>query len=49
MEIGPKDLQKGEFVMVRRDSGEKQTNDLLNGVNAVQEQLERMHDSMFAK
>ena len=46
---GPKDLQKGQFVMVRRDTGDKMTSELLNGVNAVQQQLENMHDSMFAK
>ena len=49
VEIGPKDLQQQQFVCVRRDTGAKMTYSLDDGVSMIQQQLELMHDDMFAK
>ena len=49
VEIGPKDLQQQQFVCVRRDTGAKMTYSLDDGVSMIQQQLELMHDAMFAK
>ena len=49
VEGGPKDLQQQQFVCVRRDTGAKMTYSVDDDVSMIQQQLELMHDAMFAK
>ncbi len=47
LEIGPKDIEKGQCVLVRRDNGEKQFVPL-EGLEAVIDQtLDAIHDNMY--
>ena len=49
LELGPKDLEKNQCVLVRRDSGEK-TFVSLDGIEAtVASMLDSIHDGLYAK
>ena len=49
VECGPRDLENGEVVLVRRNDGEKTVVKLENLEAAVAEQLELVHQGMFAR
>lgn len=49
VEIGPKDLAKGEFVSVRRDSGAKQSWKLTEALSQLESLLETIHKDLFAR
>jgi prolyl-tRNA synthetase len=49
IEIGPKDLEKGQFVAARRDNGEKVFLPLDELETAVAKLLDDVHDGLFAK
>lgn len=49
VEIGPKDIENGQCVLVRRDNGEKAFVSLDGLEAAVAEALDSIHQSMFAK
>ena len=49
VEIGPKDIEAGHCVCVRRDSGEKITVELSELETRVSELLEEIHNGLFAK
>ena len=49
VECGPRDLEKGECVLVRRTDREKVVCKLEDLEKAVAEQLQVVHDQMFAK
>lgn len=47
IEIGPRDLEAGQCVIARRESGEKVTVTLDSLASTVQEQLTEMHNGLF--
>ena len=47
LEIGPRDIENGECILVRRDTGEKETVKLNDLENKLQELLEDIHNNMF--
>ena len=49
LEIGPKDLEKGQCVLVRRDTREKITTPLSELKAAIPRLLQEIHDSMYAQ
>ena len=49
VEIGPRDMENGQCVLVRRNDGEKTVVALADLESAVAEQLRLVHDGMFAK
>ena len=49
IEFGPKDMQKGEYVAVRRDTGEKLTFKLSEVVNDCTKLLNQIHHSLYRK
>ena len=49
LELGPKDIEKNQCVLVRRDSGEKTFVSLDNIEQTVQEMLDAIHDGLYAK
>ena len=49
IEIGPRDVEKGEFVAVRRDTSVKTTLKIDTAVESVTKLLEEIHDSMYRK
>ncbi|CAG2101046.1 unnamed protein product, partial [Medioppia subpectinata] len=49
VEFGPKDMQKGEFVAVRRDTGDKSTHKLSAAANDCTQLLQQIHDSLFTR
>ncbi len=49
IEIGPKDLEKGQFVAARRDSGEKVFLPLAELETAVPALLDDVHNGLYAK
>lgn len=49
IELGPRDVQKEEFVAVRRDTGEKITLKLSDAAAQINQLLENIHNSMFNK
>lgn len=49
IELGPRDVSKGEMVMVRRDTGDKVTVRLDDAVDSIRKLLEDIHEAMFAK
>ena len=49
VELGPKDLEKSQLILVRRDNGQKQELSLTSYDSLdVIAQLDKMHDDMFA-
>ena len=49
LELGPKDIEKNQCVLVRRDSGEKTFVSLDNIEQTVQEMLDAIHDGLYTK
>ncbi len=49
IEVGPRDLEKNEVTLVRRDTLEKQTINLNDLSNVVMQQLEKMQEDMYNK
>lgn len=49
IELGPRDLEAGQCVLVRRDDGVKKTVDLDSLDLTVEAELSAMHDNLFAK
>ena len=49
VEIGPRDIENGQCVLVRRNDGEKTAVALSDLEKAVEEQLRLVHDGMFEK
>ena len=49
VEIGPRDLDKGECVLVRRDTGKKKSVKLKNAEKEIQKMLKAMHKAMYEK
>lgn len=49
VEIGPKDIEKNQCVIVRRDNREKQFVSLDNLETAIGETLQSVHDAMYEK
>ena len=49
VECGPRDLENGQVVLVRRNDGEKIVVKLEDLETAVEEQLQAVHDGMYAR
>ncbi|MFV9511486.1 proline--tRNA ligase [Tepidibacillus sp. LV47] len=49
IELGPKDLEKEQFVLARRDTGTKEFLPLMNFVETIKEKLEQIQKDMFDK
>ena len=49
MEIGPRDMAKGEVVLVRRDTGERVTVGRGEVEEGVRDLLERIHQTLFER
>ena len=49
LELGPKDIEKNQCVLVRRDSGEKVFVSLDNIEETVAQMLDSIHDGLFAR
>ena len=49
LELGPRDIENGQCVLVRRDNGEKTVVSLDELEARVPEQLQRVHDGLFEK
>jgi len=49
IEIGPRDVEKGEFVAVRRDTSVKTTLKIDTAIESVTELLDDIHDNMYQK
>jgi prolyl-tRNA synthetase len=49
IELGPRDLEKGECVLARRDGGEKSSLSLAEVAQAVPGELEALQDRLFAR
>jgi len=48
IEIGPKDVEKKELIMVRRDTGKKKSVPLKDGAKAVHDELHALAQTLFA-
>ena len=48
IELGPKDMDEGKIVIVRRDNGEKKDHAMHIGYHVVAKELDKMHNDMFA-
>ncbi|TCS83200.1 proline--tRNA ligase [Tepidibacillus fermentans] len=49
IELGPKDLEKEQFVLARRDTGNKEFLPLANFVETIKEKLDQIQKDMFDK
>lgn len=49
IEIGPKDIEKNQVVLARRDTGEKKFVPLANLLTAARQLLDSIHDTMYAR
>ncbi len=49
IEIGPRDIEKNEFVMVRRDTGEKVSKSLKNAEREIKKMLEKIASDLYRK
>ncbi|MFX0560091.1 proline--tRNA ligase [Tepidibacillus infernus] len=49
IELGPKDMEKGQFVLARRDTGEKEFLPLANIVETIKIKLDQIQEDMFNK
>lgn len=49
VEVGPRDMKQGQFVMVRRDTSEKSMASLEKASDVVKELLEEIHRAMYNK
>ena len=48
IELGARDIAEGKIVLARRDTGEKRDLDIPIRDNVIAEELDKMHDDMFA-
>ena len=48
IELGARDIAEGKIVLARRDTGEKRDLDIHIKDNVITDELEKMHDDMFA-
>jgi prolyl-tRNA synthetase len=49
VEIGPRDIEKNEIVLVRRNTSEKRTIPKIDGVRIISNELKKIDDAVFAK
>jgi len=49
VELGPRDMEKGEFVAVRRDTSAKMILKIDTAVDCVTQLLDDIHDNMYKK
>ena len=49
LEIGPRDVKQGEYVAVRRDTGEKLTKPRASAAQDLKKLLDEIHQSLLAK
>ncbi|MHC6178513.1 proline--tRNA ligase [Clostridium sp. JNZ X4-2] len=49
LEVGPKDIEKNQVILARRDTGEKTVVSMDNLENEVTDLLDKIHDAMFEK
>jgi prolyl-tRNA synthetase len=49
IELGPKDLEKNQFLMVRRDTGKKMPLDLMKGVDELPKIFENIYKDLHAR
>jgi len=49
IELGPRDMEKGEFVAVRRDTSAKMILKIDTAVDSVTQLLDDIHDNMYRK
>jgi prolyl-tRNA synthetase len=47
IEIGPKDIEKNELTLVRRDTGKKKTVSLINAEQAIKEELQTLEKALY--
>jgi prolyl-tRNA synthetase len=49
VELGPRDVKNSQFVLVRRDSGERLTLQADDAVTQIKEMLETIQDGLYTK
>lgn len=49
VELGPRDVKQSQFVLVRRDSGERLTLQAKDAVDQITKMLETIQDGLYAK
>ncbi len=49
IELGPRDIKQGQFVAVRRDTGEKTTLKIGDAAKSIRDLLSKIQDDMFNK
>lgn len=49
IELGPRDVAQGKFVVVRRDTGEKMSLDRSRAVEMCQDVLDKIQENLFNK
>jgi prolyl-tRNA synthetase len=49
LEIGPKDIDKNQVVLVRRDTGEKKFVPIAHLLGEVKQMLDHIHDTLYAR
>lgn len=49
LEIGPKDIEKNQVVLVRRDTGEKKFVPIAHLLDEVKTMLDHIHDTLYAR
>ena len=49
LEIGPKDIEKNQVVLVRRDTGEKKFVPIQHLVDEIKQMLNSIHDTLYAR
>ena len=47
LEIGPKDIEKNQVVLVRRDTGEKKFVPIAHLLDEVKQMLDHIHDTLY--
>lgn len=49
IELGPRDMERGEFVAVRRDTSAKMTLKIDSAVDSVTKLLDDVHNNIYTK
>ena len=49
VEIGPRDMANGKFVVVARDTGEKVSVDIVKSVEYIQDSLDKLQRRLFTR
>ena len=49
VELGPRDVQNSQFVLVRRDTGERSTLQAKDVMVQIQDMLEAIQNALYAK